>query len=299
MKFYFLKNQAMKILITCLFSGIVFCSNAQTEITVPVRDSSLYSQGYYDTWVVYLEKAEIVIADDTSFWQTKAMEYFNRFLIYAKMQTNESREILSTFMDGFSFEKHYFCNQYNLVLPLKGSEYEYLWKMYGTEKPMMDALCGCLKESYDTGLIEKLKEIKEKDQRYRSQLETKTLEELKTEGLWQLQLELDAENLKQVKKLIDSHGYPDRSQVGYPYEEIAFLVIQHSELEFMEKCLPLLLKASEEKKLNSKYYAYLYDRIQMLKGQPQLYGTQFTLKGEVYLTVDPKNLENRRRKVGL
>jgi hypothetical protein len=289
----------MKLFIIITFISISFLSLAQTKISKPIQ-KDLYTQGYYNVWVKYMAIAEKRIANPNSYWHHVERAYFNRFLIYAKMQTNESREVLAVFMDGYKYGKHYFCHQYETVLPLKGDEYDYLWKMYSYEKPIMDELCNCVRNSYDTDLISKLKSIEEKDQRYRGKIGNSiTLNQLKKNGEWKKQLDLDANNFEEIKKIINKIGYPGRSKVGYENEAIAFLVIQHSNINFMEKCLPLVHTASKNHELKTMYYAYLYDRIKMLKGEPQLYGTQYDLQGKLHKIKDIENVNERRSKIGL
>lgn len=271
---------------------------AQTKISTPAQ-KAVYPKGYYDTWVRHLKIAETTISDPDTYWQTAAMEYFNRFLMYAKMETNESSELLGVFMDGYTFNKDYFCQRYDAVLPLRGDEYAYMWKMYTYEKPAMDALCDCVRNSYDNDLISKLKEVEEKDQRYRGQIGQKTLDELKDEGLWAKQLALDAENMEVVTAIIEQFGYPDRSVVGYENESIAFLVVQHSTPQLMEQTLPLIKKSVDEHLLKAMYYAYLFDRIAMLKGEPQYYGTQYDLLGNIHEIKDRENVNQRRAAFGM
>lgn len=275
-----------------------FGIQAQTQISKPVQ-KDLYPKGYFNTWVRYLDMAETTIVNPNTYWQTAAMEYFNRFLMYAKMETNTTSELLAVFMDGYTYNKDYFCERYDTVLPLRGEEYAYMWKIYTYEKPAMDALCNCVRSAYDQNLISKLKDVEEKDQRYRGQIGEKGLDQLKKEGLWAKQLTLDAENIEVVAAIIKEIGYPDRSVVGYENESIAFLVVQHSNPEMMEQTLPLIKASVDQHLLKAMYYAYLFDRIAMLKGEPQYYGTQFTLSGELYQIRDQENVNQRRAAFGM
>jgi len=280
----------------------LFCSTlgaqAQTKISYP-EQKDLYSQNYYDVWVTSLESTERIIDNANTIWQHRAMEYFNRFLVYAKMQTNETRELLAVFMDAYNYEPHVFCHEYVTTFPLQGEEYQYLWEAYQYEKPIMDALCDCTL-NYDKDLVSQLKSIEEKDQRHRGEL-TKgaSLNELKNSGQWDKQLELDRENLEAIKSVVEKFGYPDRSLVGYENEAIAFLVIQHSNLETMEAYLPLIEESIRNKKLKAMYKAYLIDRIATIKNEDQVYGTQYTADGMLFPIKDLENVNKRRAAIGL
>ncbi len=80
-----------------------------------------------------------------------------------------------------------------------------------------------------------------------------------------------------LNDLIEQIGYPTYDKVGEEASEAAWLVIQHaiSRPDFMVKCRDLLEVAVSENKANPKNLAYLTDRISVLSGKPQLYGSQF------------------------
>lgn len=84
-------------------------------------------------------------------------------------------------------------------------------------------------------------------------------------------------NAKILNEIIDMIGYPTREKVGNEASEAAWLVIQHAieQPKFMKKCVKLLAVVVNENKISSKNLAYLTDRIAVLEGKPQLYGTQF------------------------
>ncbi|RZN81370.1 MAG: hypothetical protein EVB11_10530 [Winogradskyella sp.] len=288
------------ILFLC-FSCFCFSQTREivfTEISEP-KQKDIYPLNYWKVWVNDLPRTETVIKNPNTSRRVRVMEYFNRFLIYAKMQTNESEELLSVFEDSFKYSPHYTVYRYHDVLPLRGKEYRYMWKMYKNEKPFLDSICAKVYSSYNSEMVELVKEFKTKDQRYRKLLISSTLDELKADGSWQKQLDLDEENSKTIKQILDKHGYPGRSIVGYENESAVFLVIQHSNLELMEYGLPFVQKAIRNLDLDATYYAYLYDRIQLVKDLPQLYGTQYNLDGTLYKLSEPEDVNKRREVYGL
>lgn len=155
-------------------------------------------------------------------------------------------------------------------------------------------------------LLEELKVIGEKDQRYR-RLMQEVEEEYgsgseEMQDLWQKQHEFDSLNLVRIKEIIDEYGYPGKSLVGY-HSGVAFLVIQHSDLETQETYLPILQEAAEAGEMRWSSLALLIDRIRMGNGEKQLYGSQITQndQGElvVYPIEDEANVNKRREEVGL
>jgi hypothetical protein len=117
--------------------------------------------------------------------------------------------------------------------------------------------------------------------------------------------ELHNRNAKILSHIIDTIGYPTIDKVGKEANEATWLVIQHSigQPEFMKKSAELLKSAVNENKADPKSLAYLTDRIAVLEGNPQLYGTQFDWDEHGNLSPNPfddLNTVNKRRKsIGL
>ena len=117
--------------------------------------------------------------------------------------------------------------------------------------------------------------------------------------------ELHNRNAIILSKIIDQIGYPAIAKVGKAASEAAWLVIQHAigQPGFMKKCVKLLEIAVSENKAHAKNLAYLTDRVALLEGKPQLYGTQFDWdkNGELSpdLFDDLIKVNQRRRSIGL
>jgi hypothetical protein len=116
--------------------------------------------------------------------------------------------------------------------------------------------------------------------------------------------ELHNRNAKILNEIINTIGYPTTDKVGKEASEATWLVIQHAieQPDFMKKCLKLLHVAVNENKVNPKYLAYLTDRIAVLEGKPQLYGTQFDWDENGKLSPndfdDLAKVNQRRKSVG-
>lgn len=116
---------------------------------------------------------------------------------------------------------------------------------------------------------------------------------------------LHNENAKILDTIINAIGYPTTDKVGKEANEAAWLIIQHSieKPKFMRKCAKLLEIAVRERKANPKSLAYLTDRIAVLEGTPQLYGTQFDWDEDGMLSPnhfdDFSKVNERRKLIGL
>ncbi len=98
-------------------------------------------------------------------------------------------------------------------------------------------------------------------------------------------------NAEKLKIIISEIGWPTISKVGEESSHSAWLLAQHAEhnIPFQLQCLELM-KQCAPGEVSKKDIAYLEDRIRVNLGQPQIYGTQFTRQGEIYV---PKPIENR------
>jgi len=114
--------------------------------------------------------------------------------------------------------------------------------------------------------------------------------------------EVDRDNTAWLMALVERHGWPTISRVGKQGAQGAWLLIQHAELEFQEQCLPLLAAAVAAKDAEPQQLAYLEDRVNMRRGRPQRYGTQFTFGAnglEAYTLEDPARVDEWRAEIGL
>lgn len=123
-------------------------------------------------------------------------------------------------------------------------------------------------------------------------------------AVWDKQDRLDKRNLKKLAGIIDKYGWPTRSAVGREGSFAAFLVVQHGDLEYQKKYLPLLKEAARRSEAAPSDAAMLEDRILMREGRKQIYGTQLrfneaTNKFELWPIEDEAGVDARRASVGL
>jgi hypothetical protein len=117
---------------------------------------------------------------------------------------------------------------------------------------------------------------------------------------------VDAANVERMKAIVDQYGWPAPELVGRDGSEAAFLLVQHADLPFQQKMLPLVEKAYRSGGLTGQDYALLLDRVRVGEGKPQVYGTQ-TKRFEEWNGQEPTfqpiedeaNVDQRRAEVGL
>ena len=86
---------------------------------------------------------------------------------------------------------------------------------------------------------------------------------------------LDGENIKRVEEIIAKYGYPGKALVGTPENRAAWIVIQHSSPQVIQKYLPMLREAVKNGDLDRQSMALTEDRNLMYQGKKQIYGSQF------------------------
>jgi len=160
----------------------------------------------------------------------------------------------------------------------------------------------------DMNLVSTLSDIHYKDQSLR--LQTAILEEKFGFDSDQVQshrtkIQLaDSANLVYIKNLIDNRGWIGKDIIGFKGNKTLSLVIQHSDLETQLKYLPVLKVAVDKGMARGQDLALLKDRIAVAQGSPQIYGSQVQMDektGEFFVLpiLDPKNVDKRRKNVGL
>jgi hypothetical protein len=113
---------------------------------------------------------------------------------------------------------------------------------------------------------------------------------------------VDEANQARLMQIVDESGWPTIPAVGAKASHAAWLLVQHApDLKFMEYCLKLM-EVLPVTDINPANIAYLKDRVLMMNGEPQIYGTQFQGSGRdmhVWPINDAERVDERRAAVGL
>lgn len=122
-----------------------------------------------------------------------------------------------------------------------------------------------------------------------------------------LGIEVDERNRNRLMEIYEEYGFPSRKLVGKDAMEGVFYIIQHSagDKEWRKSQLVNIKRAVKKGDMDGQNYAYLYDRIQINKGEKQLYGTQIANVDpinkivELAPTEDMESLDERRMEIGM
>jgi hypothetical protein len=122
--------------------------------------------------------------------------------------------------------------------------------------------------------------------------------------LWNLQSTIDASNLSFIENVFKKYGYPGKTLVDTPTNEVAWYVIQHSKK--IPQYFEMIKKAGVKKELSSTLVAMMEDRYLMNQHKEQIYGTQATCRQAktgvngcfIWPIKDAKNVNERRKAAG-
>lgn len=125
-----------------------------------------------------------------------------------------------------------------------------------------------------------------------------------SEGYHPRMEEVHRANAQELRSVIQEHGWPNEALVGPDGAEAAWLVAQHAvgEPDFMRRCRDLLDEESSHGQVPRWQFAYMDDRIRVLEGRPQRFGTQFDFRpeGVEFLELeDPSQVDIWRKELGL
>ena len=114
---------------------------------------------------------------------------------------------------------------------------------------------------------------------------------------------VDHDNTAWLKKLIADVGWIDGTRFGRHTAGSAFLLVQHSgDLPLMQATLPLIKKDLALGVCDPQDFALLYDRVQIMTGRRQRYGSQIGQalgKSALFPLEDRDRVDVLRREIGL
>ena len=216
-------------------------------------------------------------------WWNRAVLYDNSFHSAVNLFLPIA-EIKQIWAEGYENEPHYTCLHVDIEYArMKDMEYYknrplVMHCVLMREKDFFHSRCDAIYAQYDSLLMKELEGMRDIKQ-YNKKVQFKLDSILEVKGI-----------------------YPGRSQVGYILESVAWSVLQKADVTTLEKYLPMLKNAVKSKDLHPRYLAAIFDKIEVLKGLPQIYGTQYRVvdgKDEVYPIRDMRSLNDLRGGMGL
>ncbi|SHL46350.1 DUF6624 domain-containing protein [Flavobacterium saccharophilum] len=165
-----------------------------------------------------------------------------------------------------------------------------------------------LSANYDKPLQKELLDIYAEDQGIRGDYmkiyKTPNADKKKIDSIGKLIGKKDSINLIRVMKILDERGWVGKDVVGSQANQTLFYVIQHSDLKYQQKYLPMMRDAVKKGNAKAGSLALLEDRVALREGKKQIYGSQVsnhptTKIPFVFPLEDPDNVDKRRASVGL
>jgi len=162
--------------------------------------------------------------------------------------------------------------------------------------------------NYDKVLEKELAEIYTEDQEIRGEFmnvyRASKPDKKKIDSIGKIMERKDSINLIKVMKILDERGWLGKNVVGSQGNQTLFLVIQHADLKYQQKYLPMMREAVKNGNANPGNLAYLEDRVALREGKKQIYGSQSSMnkktnKIRIAPMIDPDNVDKRRAEVGL
>jgi len=162
--------------------------------------------------------------------------------------------------------------------------------------------------NYDKVLEKELALIYSGDQEIRGEFmniyKTQNPDKKKLDSIGKIMEAKDSINLIKVMKILDERGWLGKNVVGEQGNKTLFLVIQHADLKYQQKYLPMMREAVVNGNANPGNLAYLEDRVALREGRKQIYGSQAAKNkktNKMYISpmIDPDNVDKRRAEVGL
>jgi len=125
------------------------------------------------------------------------------------------------------------------------------------------------------------------------------------EGYHPLMAEVHRRNGRRLFELIDQYGWPGKTLVGEEGADAAWLIVQHDigNPSLLRRSLSLLREAVAKGEAPALQLAMLTDRICVLEGKPQVYGTQYDWDEHGEMSPcpieNPERVDELRESVGL
>ncbi|MET8538309.1 DUF6624 domain-containing protein [Streptomyces sp. NPDC005065] len=120
---------------------------------------------------------------------------------------------------------------------------------------------------------------------------------------------LESANTQVLRRIVGKHGWPGLSLVGQTGSQAALRLAlrandAHHDHRFVRTLLRSITDAAQRGEATWAQWAHLQDRVSVLDGRPQQYGTQYRhgtppLESELHPVIDAQRLNMHRLSVGL
>ena len=282
-----------KFLLILQMSLLSFYLNGQNNYIPPHRNG--VSQHTYDKWVRRIkhyreqlkktdieDKTRIVLkfnlANGYMMLGEPADSIYNRLYDIILLDTSF---VCYEIIDGNSAHQSFGIMSYEELSPKKWEKVYKLCSPYAQE--LEEEHERRLKEDeaqINPILLRQLRLLRERDSRYRIQINEKSKElgenHIAIQALREKQLILDSLNVILADSLIDAHnGYMDDSILGYYHRnDLLFIALHCNSIEFLDKHFPMFKQLALKRKVSGELFKILCDRYHLQKYGMQIFGTQ-------------------------
>lgn len=270
-------------LIGLILSAVSFCKGQekqQNKFTLENFDVQILNyqpiknevnKKYFTDGVIFLEETKKRIRKNNS---TDVSDYWNILTVFSNLkESNENIDI--------AFEK--FINTGNSCEYLESFEVFFNKYVKHLQSKMTKQLkiCNDNKQTKNKETINIKEYLKEND------LNENLVEIIKKIGVFdqkdrynqKFQNKLDFKNQIKIDSLYAKYQtYIGKTLVGNKLKNVMWQVIQHSNLNYMEKYLPIVNSAIKNNELGESALKYLIDRIYSIKYNYQIFGSQGSMK---------------------
>ncbi|HZZ30539.1 MAG TPA: DUF6624 domain-containing protein [Phenylobacterium sp.] len=121
-------------------------------------------------------------------------------------------------------------------------------------------------------------------------------------AIWAEIKPIDEANLKALLAMLPPEGWFTISKYGKAGSNVAFLIVQHSDISQWSRFAPVLEKLAAQGEVRGGDYALMYDRLALHDGRLQRYGSQMVCQAGKYVPdrlEDPDHLDERRAALGM
>ena len=114
----------------------------------------------------------------------------------------------------------------------------------------------------------------------------------------------DSLNYLAIQKYLDQNGYPEISKVGRRQSRaVGYIILHHFDSLTFERYLPVVKNLCMEGEAEWDVFAKMTDKLCIIKGEPQVYGTQYDRDSNgrtmLYKIDDIDQVNYRRMRIGL
>ncbi len=263
-------NKALSIILLHLSTW----SFAQ-ELTIPSKPVHISEEEYRHGKLI-LENSYQQLADDN--YNIVMNDYWNFATAYSMM--GQPKEAVYDLLSKAKFsDKESFCELADLYHEhTKGIDSSRFFRLLGDDYKELVSDCTVKKDrdafdleayirqgGYDEVLLYRLHALQMADQAFRKKRDAESIAK---------QLASDQVNILEAEAIIEAYGYPGKSMVGEKFDYVIWMVIQHADLSYQEKYLPLIAKTVQAGELNKTPLKMLLDRIYHKRTGSQLFGSQ-------------------------